>query len=357
MAASSQRLASSAKNISVHAEWVRKSGHAPSEQSETVQWRSTPCPASIPPVAFHIALRSQANYNHTMEWVHSVHTCIGIAMGYAAKISPCVPSTLSLKGVGRRWEDMILPYREDPRNTRQELVRPKVRKDSVWIFIVWQDEMKMRCCLSTPGSPEYILRVAHFTSISPLSPDTYRRSLIIELEAVIKLDWECTWRPRSSELRDALGGPDRWSLEMHWEAMIERVWICTWRPRWSELSDALGGRDGVNSEMHLEALIERVWICTWSPWLSEFGHALGGRDWVNSEMHSEAVTKQVRRCTGRLWSSEIGGVLGGGCWTWDDKVLSICCTRWMLYLVYAALSVNSWLWHGDIERDDLTSCS
>jgi len=30
---------------------------------------------------------------------------------------------------------------------------------------------------------------------------------------------------------------------------------------------------------------------------------------------------------------------------------------WMLYSVYAVLSVNSWSWHREIERDDLTSCS
>jgi len=37
-------------------------------------------------------------------------------MGDAAKISPRVASTLRLRSVGRRWEDMILPGREDPRN-------------------------------------------------------------------------------------------------------------------------------------------------------------------------------------------------------------------------------------------------
>jgi len=31
--------------------------------------------------------------------------------------------------------------------------------------------------------------------------------------------------------------------------------------------------------------------------------------------------------------------------------------RCMLYLVYATLSVTSWWWHGEIERDDLTLCS
>jgi hypothetical protein len=46
----------SAKNISVRAEWLRQSGCAPSEPSETPQWRITPRPASIQRVAFHIAL-------------------------------------------------------------------------------------------------------------------------------------------------------------------------------------------------------------------------------------------------------------------------------------------------------------
>jgi hypothetical protein len=79
----------------------------------------------------------------------------------------------------------------------------------------------MRCCLSTPGSPKCILRVAHSTSVTPVSPYTHRRSLTIYFEAVIKLVWRCTWRPRSSELKDALGGRDRSSLEMHLEAEVE----------------------------------------------------------------------------------------------------------------------------------------
>jgi hypothetical protein len=42
-----------------------------------------------------------ANCDHTSKWVHWVHACIGIAMGDAAKISPHVPSTSSLRSVGR----------------------------------------------------------------------------------------------------------------------------------------------------------------------------------------------------------------------------------------------------------------
>jgi len=30
---------------------------------------------------------------------------------------------------------------------------------------------------------------------------------------------------------------------------------------------------------------------------------------------------------------------------------------WMLYWVYAILSINLWSWHGEIERNDLTFCS
>jgi len=225
------------------------------------------------------------------------------AIGDAAKISPRVPSTLSSRSVGRRWEDMILPGCEDPRNCVDpptERVRPKGGKDRVCIFVVWQDEMKMRCCLSTPGSPKYILRVAHSTSVTPVSPYTHHRSFHVRISV----------HPPSL-LNDILGVRDRSSLEMHWEAVIERVWRCTWRPRWSELRDALGGRDRSSLEMHWEAEIEWTQRCTWRPWSSEFGDAQGGRDGVNSELHLEAVINRVWRCTGRLWPSEFGDALAG----------------------------------------------
>jgi len=74
--------------------------------------------------------------------------------------------------------------------------RPIVGKDKVCIFIVGQDEMKMGWCLSTPGSPAYILRV---------TPE------------------QCTWRPWSSNIDEALEGWDRLNWEMHLEAVIDRV--------------------------------------------------------------------------------------------------------------------------------------
>jgi hypothetical protein len=90
----------SAKNISIWADWLRQSGRAPSEPSETPRWRISPRPESIPRVELHIALRSPfrrffslcrspilnthsgvvANCDHTSEWVHCVHACIRIAM-------------------------------------------------------------------------------------------------------------------------------------------------------------------------------------------------------------------------------------------------------------------------------------
>ena len=90
----------SPKTISVRAEWLRRTGRAPSEPSETPRWRITPRLASIPRVALHIALRSLfhryfllcqspilnersgvvANCDHMSEWVLWVRACIGIAM-------------------------------------------------------------------------------------------------------------------------------------------------------------------------------------------------------------------------------------------------------------------------------------
>jgi hypothetical protein len=44
--------------------------------------------------------------------------------------------------------------------------------------------------------------------------------------------------------------------EMHLQAMIEQVWRCNRRPRSGKLRDALGGHDRVSLEMHLAAEVE-----------------------------------------------------------------------------------------------------
>jgi hypothetical protein len=100
-------------------------------------------------------------------------------------------------------------------------MRPKVGNDEVSIFIVSQDELKIRFCLSTAGSPEDILRVGPSSSITPVFPYTHCRSLTIYLEAMITLVWRCTCSARSSDQRDVLGGRDRLSLKMHLVANVD----------------------------------------------------------------------------------------------------------------------------------------
>jgi len=85
---------------------------------------------------------------------------------------------------------------------------------------------------------------------------------------------------------------DRVIIEMYPDTMIEQVWRCTWRRRLSELRDALWG----SNRATLEAMI--VW--TRRLWWNEFGDALEGRDWVTWEMNLEAVIERLRRYTWRL---------------------------------------------------------
>jgi len=83
----------SARKISIRAERLRQSGHAPSEPSQTPRWQTTPRPVAIRRVALPIALQSRlrrffslcrypivnehhgvvANCDHTSEWVHWIH--------------------------------------------------------------------------------------------------------------------------------------------------------------------------------------------------------------------------------------------------------------------------------------------
>jgi len=74
------------------------------------------------------------------------------------------------RSIGKGWDHMILPGREDPRNlglSKWDLKMGKIECEIRWM-IRWymvQDEM-----LSTSGSPEYILAIAPFISITPGSP-------------------------------------------------------------------------------------------------------------------------------------------------------------------------------------------
>jgi len=234
----------------------------------------------MPCVALHIALRSPcrhffslcrspilnthsgvvANCEHTSEWVDWVHVCIGIAMGDAAKISPRVPSTLSSRSVGR-WEDMILPGHEDPRkcadprNLGQSEWDKKLGKIQCEFSLYdkrrwkWDDVYLLRVCrIYTPRHSVHLRNPCISVQPPSLLEDVLDRACL----------W-CTWRRRSSELRDALGGRDWASLDMHLETELEWTQRCTWRRRSSELRDARGSRDWASLEMHLETMLMRTW--------------------------------------------------------------------------------------------------
>jgi len=322
------------------------------------------------------------------------------AMGDAAKISPCDPSTSMSRRVGRRWEDMILPGHENPRNCmdpnlgKSEWDQRLGNVDCVFLLydkMIWKwDAVYLprgfpdiySASLFPPLLPLYLHTriVAHSSSVTPVSPYTYRcsfhlrylcisghpPSLVnnrlggsdrasfgdalwgrdqvdweIHLEAVVDRIWRCAGRPRWSELRDALGGHDWSSLEIHWEAVIERVWTWACRPRLSELRDALRGCDRASLEMHVQAMIERDWRSTWrrSIW-REARRQLSLYSLVNLKLweYRELSTTSAER-----WET-----------SWERHTVDL---GMMLNLVYAGLGVNGRVWHGEIERDDLTSCS
>jgi len=104
--------------------------------------------------------------------------------------------------------------RESAKSRTKQVTR-KGGKDRVCVFIVWYDEMEMTWCLSTLGTAEYVRPITLYNSLTPVSAYTCRCSWKMYFEARMKGLWRCTWRLRSSELRDVL------------EAGIEWVWRYT----------------------------------------------------------------------------------------------------------------------------------
>jgi len=144
------------------------------------------------------------------------------------------------------------------------------------------------------------------------------------------------------------------------EAVIERVWRCTGRPWLCHLR----GRNPVNVEIHLEARIKRVLRGIWIPWLCEIGPVVGG-NWqmacqvlrlyssVNSlstvGMWQCDFTFKLTWRAGWWWSIKWGGTPESQA-TFSGQLLIMrmkgrqtilggCCTRCMLHLVNAVLSV------------------
>jgi len=155
----------------------------------------------------------------------------------------------------------------------------------------------------------------------------------------------------------------------------------------SDFPDALEDHHWATLDMQSETQFEWTQRCTGRPWLSEIWHGIGGWDRENLNIYSKAVTQWDWGSTWRrslrrearwqlrlyslvnleLWdcwvlstttSTKIWNWLGAGdYWSENDAVIGVNCTWCKLYLVYAVLSVYSWSWHGEIERDDFASYS
>ena len=148
---------------------------------------------------------------------------------------------------------------------------------------------------------------------------------------------------------------------MQLEAVIERVWRCTRRQWSSECVDAPAGHDRAN----LDGVNERVWRYTWGPWSSEFGNAFAGRNPASLHECWEALDGRRAGC-----GDSFHYVVNLQPWEGDNVTLPLsshggtpeaeatfrgqlviirmkgiqtildgCCTRCMLYSVYAVLGV------------------
>ena len=234
-------------------------------------------------------------------------------------------SSTSWRSVGR-FEDMILPGREDPHNCMDARSLGKSEWD--------QRLRKIECVLSLYDMmrwkwvdiylPRSLQNIYYALLIAPPLPRYPRTPTVAP--------WHCSWSLWSSEFRDAFVGRDQVNWEIHSEAAIERVCWCNWGPRFSEPRDTHQGHDRTSLQMQLETEIQSAQRYTMSRWSSEFGDAFGDRDWVNSEIYSKDVIEHVWRWNWRppfgdlrdafggrdraalemrlrLWSSDIGSVL------------------------------------------------
>ena len=221
----------------------------------------------------------------------------------------------SLRSVVRRWEDMILPGREDQRNCVDLRNLGKSKWDqklgnTVYFRCMtrWDENemMSIYSGVSRIYTPHCLFHL-NYPSISVHPPSLLNDILggldyaSSEMHLEARIEWTARYTPRLwvSEFVDAIGDGDWVKSEIHLEAPS------------SEFEDAIGDQHWVNSEMHLEAMIEWGWGCTWRTRLSELRDALGGRDWSSLEIHWKAVIERVWTCTWRLRLSELRDALQG----------------------------------------------
>jgi len=219
---------------------------------------------------------------------------------------------------------------------------------------------------------------------------------------------------RSSDPRVALGGQDGVSLKMHLKAEIEWTQWSTWKSYMTMLGDTLGGSDRSKLEEYLMAVdleaidmkavnleavnreavnlervdreacaleAETVFICQLvivGMWRIEYNMLQWElEDWLGAGDSRSWDNAVCGVCSTQSKQYSVYAVLGvcstqcvlcsvyagpSVCCTWCIlylvyAVFGVCCIWCMLYSVYTSLIVNSWLWHEDIERDVLTSCS
>ena len=168
-------------------------------------------------------------------------------------------------------------------------------------------------------------------------------SLVIHSEAII----EGVWRLWVSELRNALRGRNRGGFNNYSEA------VYAWR---------IGCWDSIQRLVNLQ-----LWKC------HQVTIPLSSHGELADDNPSYREAHQILKLHWgvNLWSWDwweknnlvwmlylVYAVLSICC-TWCmhcsvHSVLSVCCTWCMLDLVYAVFGVNSWSWHGEIEKDDLT---
>ena len=214
-------------------------GMAPSERTRSV--RAVRDTTVVDYSASHITLLSPFHHFFSPCWSHILHKHSGVwptvtirrngLIGYtiasglqcideAAKISPCVPSTLTSRSVGT-WEVMILPSCEDPRNCMD----PRNLGQSEWDQKLGKIEFEFSLYDKRRWKWDdvYLLRGPpniYSPSLCPPPLPLYLRSSAIAA-------WRCTWSCM---------------FEVHLETEIEWTQRCTWMPGLSEFGDVLGGR-------------------------------------------------------------------------------------------------------------------
>jgi len=141
------------------------------------------------------------------------------------------------RSVGIGWEDMILPGVEDPHNC----LDPRNLEKSNWD----QKLGKIECVFSLDDNMRWkwddVYLLQGLWEI--YSPSVWPTLLPLNNRTPIVTPSRCTSRPEWSHFGDAHGDQDWVNTKMHLEAGIERLSRCPWRPRSCEVRDALGGRD------------------------------------------------------------------------------------------------------------------